>query len=278
MKLNSNLKLKKYFSNKNFFCGFVMASSIFLLMILGFFVMPYDPNKINVSQKFLGFSSAHIFGTDYLGRDVFSRLMYASRVSIFVGSAATIFGLVVGTFFGALGGYFGGIADSLITKIIDVQLSFPGILLALMLIAVFGNGLQITILALSIMSVPRFARIAHSGFLKYHGATFVLASKARGASDARIILRHILPNIAGDITVTATLSFSLAVLSESGLSYLGLGVQPPLVSFGRMLSEAQRFILTDVTGLFVPAIALVILALGFNLLGDGISQVNRGGE
>lgn len=272
------MKLKKYFSNRNFLCGFVMASTIFLLMIFGFFAMPCNPSEIDVSQKFLGFSLAHIFGTDYLGRDILSRLMYASRVSILVGSAATTFGLIVGIFFGALGGYFGGIADSIITKIIDVQLSFPGILLALMLISIFGNGLQITILAICIMSVPRFARIARSGFLKYRGATFVLASKARGASDARIIFRHILPNIAGDLIVTATLNFSLAVLSESGLSYLGLGVQPPLVSFGRMLSEAQRFILTDIAGLLVPAIALVILALGFNLLGDGISQVNRGGE
>ena len=272
------MKLQKYFSNKNFLCGFLMASIIFLLMIFGFFAMPCDPTEINVSQKFLGVSRAHIFGTDYLGRDILSRLMYASRVSIMVGVTATIFGLVVGTFFGAVGGYFGGITDSLITKIIDVQLSFPGILLALMLISIFGTGLKITILALCIMSVPRFARIARSGFLKYRATAFVLATKARGASDARIIFRHILPNIAGDLTVTATLNFSLAVLSESGLSYLGLGVQPPLVSFGRMLSEAQRFILTDFAGLLVPAIALVILALGFNLLGDGISQVNRGGE
>ena len=272
------MKLQKYFSNKNFLCGFLMASIIFLLMFFGFFAMPCDPTEIDVSQKFLGLSRAHIFGTDYLGRDILSRLMYASRVSIMVGVTATIFGLVVGTFFGAVGGYFGGIADSLITKIIDVQLSFPGILLALMLISIFGTGLKITILALCIMSVPRFARIARSGFLKYRGTAFVLATKARGASDARIIFRHILPNIAGDLTVTATLNFSLAVLSESGLSYLGLGVQPPLVSFGRMLSEAQRFILTDFAGLLVPAIALVILALGFNLLGDGISQVNRGGE
>lgn len=272
------MKLKNYFCNKNFFCGFVMASAIFLLMIFGLFAMPYDPSEINVSQTFLGFSSAHIFGTDYLGRDVLSRLMYASRVSIMVGSVATIFALIVGTFFGALGGYFGGIADSVITKIIDTQLSFPGILLALMLISIFGTGLHITILALCIMGVPRFARIARSGFLKYRSATFVLASKARGASDARILFRHILPNVAGDLTVTATLNFSLAVLSESGLSYLGLGVQPPLASFGRMLSEAQRFILTDIAGVLVPAFALVILALGFNLLGDGISQVNRGGE
>lgn len=272
------MKLQKYFSNKNFLCGFLMASIIFLLMIFGFFAMPCDPTEIDVSQKFLGVSRAHIFGTDYLGRDILSRLMYASRVSIMVGVTATIFGLVVGTLFGAVGGYFGGIADSLITKIIDVQLSFPGILLALMLISIFGTGLKITILALCIMSVPRFARIARSGFLKYRGTAFVLATKARGASDARIIFRHILPNIACDLTVTATLNFSLAVLSESGLSYLGLGVQPPLVSFGRMLSEAQRFILTDFAGLLVPAIALVILALGFNLLGDGISQVNRGDE
>lgn len=268
--------MKKYFLNGRFLLGFVLAALILILTLAGFFLMPFDPLEGNTEQILEGFSARHILGTDHLGRDVLSRLMLAGRISVCTGILVTLFSFLAGTLLGAAGGYFGGAADAVSSKIVDVLMAFPGILLALMLIAIFGSEIPITVLALTLMALPRFARISRSGFIKFKGATFVTASRARGASHLRIILRHILPNISGDLTVTATLTFSMAVLSESGLSYLGLGVQPPYPSFGRMLSDAQRFILTNLGGALAPALCLTILVTGFNLMGDGISQVNRG--
>ena len=162
-----------------------------------------------------------------------------------------------------------------IQELVTVQMAFPGILLALMLIAVFGTEPKITVLALCIMSVPRFTRITRSSFLKYKTSLFVKSARARGASHARIMLVHILPNTLPEILVTCSLSFALAILSESSLSYLGLGIQPPVPSFGRMLNDAQRFIFSFPQGVLIPAFFLTALVAGFNLLGDGIAEVNR---
>ncbi len=268
--------MKKYFFNRSFCCGLILASVVFMLMIAGLFFMPCNPLENDVTNTLAGFSAAHFLGTDYLGRDVLSRLMLASRISIIIGFIVTLVSFVFGILLGALGGYFGGWLDAVVTKIIDVEMAFPGILLALMLTAVFGASIQVTVFALCIMGFPRFARIARSGFIKYKEATFVLASKARGASNIRIMARHILPNISGDLIVTATVSFAMAVLSESGLSYLGLGTQPPYPSFGNMLNDAQRYILANPEGVLIPALCVTMLVLGFNLIGDGINQVDRG--
>lgn len=266
---------KEYFSNRTFLTGIILFSLILLIMIAGFFFLPFDPNEINAEEKFSSFSKTHLLGTDNLGRDVLSRIMVGTRISVGLGFSVAIFGFAAGLILGAASGWFGGIPDTILMKLVNTQMSFPGILLALMLTAVFEPRIEITFLALCLMSVPRFTRITRSGFIKYKNSVFVQSARAKGAGNIRIMFVHIFPNILNELLVTGTTSFSMAILSESGLSYLGLGVQPPNPSFGRMLNDAQQYIFIHPSGVIVPLLFLSILVLGINLIGDGISEVNN---
>jgi peptide/nickel transport system permease protein len=270
--------LKKCLHNKNFIIGLCMVGLMVLVMVVGFFYMPYDPDAMDTENELQFFSAAHPLGTDQFGRDVLSRIMQGARVSFLVGALTVVFGLVVGGAVGAVAGYYGGKVDEVIMKLIDTQMAFPGVLLALMLIAVFGNSIQNLILALGVMSIPRFARITRSGFIKYRDAEFIRAARSRGAGDGRIIFRHILPNIVPELIVTSSLGFAGAVMSEAGLSYLGLGIQPPTPSFGKMLSEAQGEILQAGWYVLVPAAAITLLVMGFNLIGDALQEVTQHGR
>lgn len=270
--------LKKCLHNKNFIIGLCMVGLMVLVMVVGFFYMPYDPDAMDTENELQFFSAAHPLGTDQFGRDVLSRIMQGARVSFLVGALTVVFGLVVGGAVGAVAGYYGGKVDEVIMKLIDTQMAFPGVLLALMLIAVFGNSIQNLILALGVMSIPRFARITRSGSIKYRDAEFIRAARSRGAGDGRIIFRHILPNIVPELIVTSSLGFAGAVMSEAGLSYLGLGIQPPTPSFGKMLSEAQGEILQAGWYVLVPAAAITLLVMGFNLIGDALQEVTQHGR
>ena len=270
--------LKKCLRNKNFILGSCMVGLMVLIMVVGFFYMPYDPDVMDTEHELQFFSAAHPLGTDQFGRDILSRIMEGTRVSFLVGALTVVFGLVVGGTVGAVAGYYGGKIDEVIMKLIDTQMAFPGVLLALMLIAVFGNSLQNLIFALGIMSIPRFARITRSGFIKYRDAEFIKAARSRGAGDGRIIFLHILPNIVPELIVTSSLGFAGAVMSEAGLSYLGLGIQPPTSSFGKMLSEAQAEILQAGWYVLVPAAAITLLVMGFNLIGDALQEVTQHGR
>lgn len=270
--------LKKCLRNKNFILGSCMVGLMVLIMVVGFFYMPYDPDVMDTEHELQFFSAAHPLGTDQFGRDILSRIMEGTRVSFLVGALTVVFGLVVGGAVGAVAGYYGGKIDEVIMKLIDTQMAFPGVLLALMLIAVFGNSLQNLIFALGVMSIPRFARITRSGFIKYRDAEFIKAARSRGAGDGRIIFLHILPNIVPELIVTSSLGFAGAVMSEAGLSYLGLGIQPPTPSFGKMLSEAQAEILQAGWYVLVPAAAITLLVMGFNLIGDALQEVTQHGR
>ena len=270
--------LKKCLRNKNFILGSCMVGLMVLIMVVGFFYMPYDPDVMDTEHELQFFSAAHPLGTDQFGRDILSRIMEGTRVSFLVGALTVVFGLLVGGAVGAVAGYYGGKIDEVIMKLIDTQMAFPGVLLALMLIAVFGNSLQNLIFALGVMSIPRFARITRSGFIKYRDAEFIKAGRSRGAGDGRIIFLHILPNIVPELIVTSSLGFAGAVMSEAGLSYLGLGIQPPTPSFGKMLSEAQAEILQAGWYVLVPAAAITLLVMGFNLIGDALQEVTQHGR
>ena len=270
--------LKKCLRNKNFILGSCMVGLMVLIMVVGFFYMPYDPDVMDTEHELQFFSAAHPLGTDQFGRDILSRIMEGTRVSFLVGALTVVFGLLVGGAVGAVAGYYGGKIDEVIMKLIDTQMAFPGVLLALMLIAVFGNSLQNLIFALGIMSIPRFARITRSGFIKYRDAEFIKAGRSRGAGDGRIIFLHLFPNILPELIVTSSFGFSGAVMSEAGLSYLGLGIQPPTPSFGKMLSEAQAEILQAGWYVLVPAAAITLLVMGFNLIGDALQEVTQHGR
>lgn len=252
--------------------GLILISLVAAMALISFFYTPYDPNAMDITNKLQPPSLTHLFGTDQFGRDVLSRIMIGSQLVLLVGVGVVTLSLVIGGCLGILAGYYGGVVDGLIMKLIEIKMAFPGTLLALMLIAIASPSVGIIILALSIMNIPRFTRVVRSGYLQYKNATFVEAAKVLGLPTSRIMLVHILPNISSSIYVTAALSFSSAILSEAGLSYLGLGLQPPLASWGKMLNEAQPYMIQAPLLAIIPGIMITIIVLGFNLLSDGLRR------
>lgn len=245
-----------------------------LLMLASFFYTPYEPNLMNTKERFITPCFEHLLGTDNFGRDILSRVMKGAQIAFIVGFSSVAIGLIVGIIIGSIAGYLGGWIDEIIMRFIDAKMAFPGVLLALMLISIFGTGLKNTVLALGIMAIPRFVRITRSGYMQYKEAEFVKAAKVKGAGIFRIMYLHILPNIISPLIVTCSLGFASSVLAESGLSYLGLGIQPPNPSWGKMLNEAQGFVINTPWYAVAPGILITMMVLGFNLIGDGIRDVN----
>ncbi|MFC4402540.1 ABC transporter permease [Gracilibacillus xinjiangensis] len=260
----------KQFKSIPFMIGIILVIFLVTMMLISIYYTPYGPNEMNPDVRLSSPSFSHPFGTDNFGRDVLSRVMEGSQTAFIIGISSVSIGLFFGFILGACAGYFGGWIDEITMRFIDAMLAFPGILLAIMLISVFEPGMKNTVIALGIMSIPSFARIIRSSFIQYKSYDFVKASIAKGAGSFRIIFHHILPNAVSPILVAASLSFSGSILGESGLSYLGLGVQPPDPSWGRMLKEAQPFITSAPWYVIIVGIIITIMVLGFNLLGDGI--------
>ena len=268
--------MRKYLRNPNFVIGMAILVFMLILLIVSFFYTPYDVTAMDLSHKLEAPNSIHLLGTDQFGRDILSRIMKGVEISFAIALVSVSSGLIFGLMIGSFSGYFGGRLDDIIMKIIDTLMSFPGVLLAMMLIAVFGNGIFNTISALSIMSIPRFARITRSGYMEYRDSDFVKAERIRGAGSIRIMYLHILPNILSELIATASLSFASAIMSESGLSYLGLGMQPPSPSLGIMLSEAQNYMLRAPWYVLIPTATIALLVIAFNLIGDGLQEINGG--
>lgn len=256
--------------NKNLITGAVLVLFLLLMLIISFFYLPYPPNEMDSVNTLTMPSMQHLLGTDNFGRDILSRIMKGSQMAFGIGFGAVIIGMTIGVILGAVAGYFGGWIDEIVMRFMDAKMAFPGVILALVLITVFGNGIGNMILALGIMSIPRFCRMTRTGFMQVKEMEYIKAAKSRGISDFRIMIFHILPNISSSLLVTFTLGISSAILSEAGLSFLGLGIQPPHPSWGRMLFEAQSYLLTDPLYALIPGIMITILVLGFNLLGDGL--------
>lgn len=268
------MKWNRFVRNKPLMIGGFLITALLGLMIVSMFYTPYGPNDMNTAMRLAQPQASHWFGTDNFGRDIFSRIMEGTQTSFLIGFASVAIGLALGLLIGAAAGYWGGWADEALMRVMDAKLAFPGILLAIMLVSVFGPGLVNTIVALGVMSIPAFARIARSGFIQYKEFAFVKAAAARGAGPMRQIVLHILPNVASPLIVACSLRFSGSILAEAGLSYLGLGVQPPDPSWGRMLSEAQPFIVNAPWYVFITGAVITTMVLGFNLLGDGIRDVS----
>ncbi|MGF9695944.1 MULTISPECIES: oligopeptide ABC transporter permease [Paenibacillus] len=245
----------------------------FLILISGFapFIAPYDPNEITGAFA-ASPSSQHWLGTDQVGRDVLSRLIYATRVSLAVGVVTVLLYVCVGTIVGAIAGYVGGWVDMLINRIIDVFMSFPSLMVILVLVTVLGTGLSNIIIVLALLGWPAVARLVRGSVLTLRQTEFVKAGQALGFSSPRLIFGHILPNALGPILVNATFGAAAAILSESSLSFLGMGVQPPTASWGNMLNAAQSITaLTSQPWLWIPPGLIIILSvLSINFIGDGI--------
>jgi ABC-type dipeptide/oligopeptide/nickel transport system permease subunit len=212
-------------------------------------------------------------GLDLNARDVFSRVVYGSRESLKVGFAAVVFSIAIGTIFGLISGYAGGWVDNVIMRCMDVLLAFPSLLLAIAIVTVLGPGLQNALLAIAIVSIPAYARLARASVLSVKEYDYVLANRSLGATPARILLVHIFPNSLTPLIVQGTLGIGTAVLDAAALSFIGLGAQPPTPEWGAMLSEARNYVFTAPHLVFFPGFAIMLTVLGFNLLGDGLRDV-----
>lgn len=238
--------------------------------LLGPLLLPIDPVSQELPLRLAGPSWAHPFGLDELGRDILSRLLAGARVSLLVGGVVVSVSVAAGVLLGSVAGYFGGLVDDAISRVMDVLLAFPGLLLAIALVAVLGPSLGHVVLALALIGWVGYARFVRGYVLRARELDFVQAARALGASTPRILLRHVLPGALPGITVQATLGMGGAILSEASLSFLGLGVQPPAPSWGTMLNNGRVHLLDAPHLTIFPGLAIALLVLGFNFLGDGL--------
>lgn len=250
--------------------GGALTAAFAILMFIGFIHTPYDPNAMNASEKFMAPCLKHIMGTDNFGRDIFSRVLKGISMTGLVAVSTVAIGGSIGIIIGAITGYYGGIVDEIVMRINDALNGFPSILLALVIVSIAGPGKYNVIIALGILFIPSFARIARSEYISLKERDFVKSAGLMGAGSLRIIFRHIFPNILPTLFVTVTIGFNNAVLAEAGLSYLGIGIQPPDASLGSMLSDAQSYLFTAPWYAVMPGMTIVLFVLGFSLLAEGI--------
>ncbi len=268
--------MKRFFRNKSAVTGLILISILVLVAIFADVIAPRDPYRMNIWESYSapeGFSGEYILGTDDMGRDVLSRIIVGSRVSLLVAAIATGVSLLFGVTLGAVAGYFGGFVDTVIMRIMDLILAFPSILLAIAIVASLGPGVVNAMFAIAIVRIPAMVRVTRSMVLGLREEEFVMAGQALGLSDGRILFKHILVNCFAPILVVASLNMGTAIVVEATLSFLGLGAQPPVISWGRMLALGRDSIRTAPYITLFPGLAIVFTVLGFNLLGDGLRDV-----
>ena len=239
---------------------------------LGLFWTPYSPTAISTADQYAAPSVSHLFGCDHMGRDVFSRTLEGASATLTIALAVLAIGFAAGLVLGALCGYYGGAADAFVMRVCDAVAAFPSVLLGLVVIAVIGPGKYNVILALGVLFIPSFARLARGEFLKYRDRDFVRAARLMGVSNLRIIFVHILPNTWPVLLSGLTIGFNNAVLAEASMSYLGIGVTPPDTSLGRMISEAQSYFATSPWLILFPALVMILMILGVGMVGEGIRE------
>jgi peptide/nickel transport system permease protein len=263
-------KIFKVFKNKAALAGFLIILFFVFIAIFADLIAPYDPYEQSLYDRLQPPSGKHLFGTDDLGRDILSRIIYGARISLAIGIISVALALGVGASAGLVSAYYGGIIDTLLMRLFDVMLAFPTILLAIAIMAALGPDLKNAMIAVGIVNIPTFARIVRASALVIKEQEYVMAAHALGQSSFKIIFRHILPNIVGPITVQASLSYGGSILSAAGLGFLGMGAQPPTPEWGAMLSQARSFIISAPWTVTFPGIAIFLSVLGFNILGDGL--------
>jgi ABC-type dipeptide/oligopeptide/nickel transport system permease subunit len=248
------------------------AVSILLIVvaIAAPYIAPYDPIHQDLANSLSGPSMMHLAGTDVHGRDIFSRIVYGTRISLRIGFLGMLLGCVAGVILGLVSGYYGGWWDTVIMRLMDVQMAFPGLLVAICIIAIIGPGLENVIVAVGIFSVPLFARVTRGQILSLKEQEFIVAARMMGAQDGRIMLNHLLPNAVAPLLVLCTLRIATAILTAASLSFLGLGAQPPIPEWGAMLSDGRAYLAVAPHVATIPGLAILVTVLSFNLLGDGL--------
>lgn len=252
---------------KSQWIGILLVSVLLIFAFVGLVWTPYNPDAMNIQLKNASPTLLHPFGNDNFGRDVFSRVMKGLSTTVVISTSVVAIGAVFGTLIGAVTGYAGGLVDDIVMRINDAVTAFPSILLALVFVSIFGSGKYHIILALGILFIPSFARVMRSEFIKQRQLDYVKNAKILGAGSCSILFRHMLPNMLATLIPTITIGFNNAVLAEAGMSFLGLGVQPPEASLGRMISEASGYLkIAPWTAIF-PGIIMVVLVYSFSLIG-----------
>lgn len=270
---------KQFKKNRAALVGAYIVLVLIICAIFAPLFTPYDPLIQNLDQRLLppvwsdGGMSGHILGTDDFGRDVLTRILYGARISLVIGIISVSISLVFGVLMGAVAGFFGGLADLIIMRVVDIMLSIPAILLAIVIVSILGPDLFNAMIAIGIVGIPTFARIVRSSVLAEKEKEYVVASKVNGSSNARLITKVVLPNCTTPMIVQATMGFASAVLEAAGLSFLGLGAQPPTPEWGAMLADSLQFITTAPWMIIFPGIAIFLTVMGFNLVGDGLMDV-----
>ena len=267
------MKHSRYYNFK-FIAGAVITGFVVLLSVVGLFYTPYDPNGMDAAAKFAGPSFRHLLGCDNFGRDIFSRILTGSGTTLIIAFFTVLIGAAGGMLIGAVTGYFGGALDELLMRLNDAVLAFPSILLSLVVISLIGSGKFKVILALGIVFIPSFARIVRSEFLRCKNMDYVGSAKLSGAGEFRIIFFHILPNAVPVLLSSVAIGFNNAVLAEASMSFLGIGVQPPDSSLGRMLSEAQAFLFVKPSYALFSGLMIVLMILGFSMLSEGMETTD----
>ncbi|PYZ91660.1 diguanylate cyclase [Salipaludibacillus keqinensis] len=261
---------RKLKTNRVAMAGGILILFFMIISVIGPWFTSYDPLLPDISSRLQGPSAEHWFGTDHHGRDIFTRIIHGMSITLYIGFVSVAIGMVIGVFIGIIAGYYGKRTDAVLMRIMDVFLAFPGILLALGIVAVLGGSINNVIIAIAVFSIPVFARIVRGSTLSVKNLEYIDAVRALGASDARIIFRHILPNILSPIIVQATLRVATAVLTATGLSFLGLGAQPPTPEWGAMLAAGRNYMWEHPHIALFPGLAIVAVVLAFNLFGDGV--------
>ncbi len=259
-----------FFSRTLVIIGVTLLAIFIVISIFGPLFAPYDPNAQNLRATLQNPSSAHLLGTDFLGRDTLSRLIYGARMSLMVGVVALGIASVIGMLLGLLAGFFGGWVDAVIMRIVDTLMSFPMILLALLIAGLLGGGLINVMIALGIAMIPAYARLMCGLVLSIKETDYVLAGQSIGGSSWRLMLRHILPNSFPPLIVLITMQIGSAILAEAALSYLGIGITPPTASWGAMVNDGFKYLLTNPLLSFIPGFAIMLVVFAFNMVGDGL--------
>lgn len=264
--------MKRYMKNKLSVFGLVIFLFLVFMALTADLFFDYEAQAIeqNMQLRFLGMCAEHPFGTDQLGRDMFVRVVFGTRISLTVGFVTALFGMLCGTVIGSIAGYYGGRIDNILMRIMDVFLAIPSILLAICIVAALGPGLRNLILANGISNIPRFSRIIRSSVLTIKDSEYIEAARLNGAKNRHIITRHILPNAIGTLIVQATLTMAHSILAVASLSFVGLGIMPPTPEWGSMLSTGKEYMRLYPHLVMVPGLAIAVAVMSFNLMGDGL--------